>query len=285
MRVHDYDTSETYAATVVSTERLTPESSPEVRELVLDVDREELPFSIGQSVAVLAPEDPALGAGPHVRLYSVADLPAIGERGHPRIAICVRRCSYVDEYNGEEYRGVASNYLCDRQPGDAITVAGPYGLAFRVPREHDANLILIGMGTGIAPFRALVKHVYRDVGDWTGRIRLFHGARSGLELLYRNQERDDFALYYDEETFEAIDALSPRPHWGDPIGWDDALEARSAELWALLLQPRTYVYVAGLESIGERLDQVLARIAGSDEEWQRRKAELIAGERWLELLY
>lgn len=286
MRVHDYDTSETYDATVVSTERLTAESSSEeVRELVLDIDREDFPFSVGQSLAVVAPGDPAFGAPHHLRLYSVADLPETTENGHPRIAICVKRCSYVDEYSGEEYQGVASNYLCDRKPGDRITVAGPFGLAFRVPREHDANLILIGMGTGIAPFRALVKHIYRDVEDWTGRIWLFHGALSGLELLYRNQHRDDFAQYYDDETFEAITALSPRPYWGDPIAWDDALEARSEEIWTLLGQPDTYVYVAGLESIRDGLDEVMARIAGGEEEWQRRKQELMAGERWVELLY
>jgi ferredoxin--NADP+ reductase len=286
MRVHEYDTTETYDATVVSTERLTPESSAEeVRELVLDIDRADFPYSIGQSIAVLAPGDPAFGGSHHLRLYSVADLPATSAAGRPRIALCVKRCSYVDEYSGEEYEGVASNYLCDRKPGDHVTVAGPYGLAFRVPREHDANLILIGMGTGIAPFRALVKHIYRNVDDWSGRIWLFHGAQSGLELLYRNQHRDDFAKYYDEETFEAITALSPRPHWGDPIAWDDALEARSEEVWNLLGQTRTYVYVAGLESIRDGLDQVFARIAGGAEVWERRKLELMAGERWVELLY
>ncbi|HVS16341.1 MAG TPA: ferredoxin-NADP reductase [Thermoanaerobaculia bacterium] len=286
MRIHDYDTSETYDATVVATERITPETSPEeVRELVLDVDRDDFPFEVGQSVAVIVPGDPAFGGVHHRRLYSVADLPERGEGGRPRIRICVKRCSYVDEYNGEEYRGVASHYLCDRAPGDRLTIAGPFGLAFRVPRDHDATLILIGMGTGIAPFRALVKHIYRDVEDWTGRVLLFHGALSGLELLYRNQHRDDFAQYYDEETFEAITALSPRPHWGDPIAWDDALESRGGEIWKLLGQTGTYVYVAGLESIRDGLDAVLSRIAGDEEEWQRRKAELVAGERWVELLY
>ena len=46
------------------------------------------------------------------------------------------------------------------------------------------------MGTGIAPFRAFVKHLYRDIGDWRGQVRLFYGARSGLELLYMNDEVD-----------------------------------------------------------------------------------------------
>lgn len=144
---------------------------------------------------------------------------------------------------------------------------------------------MIGSGTGIAPFRALVKHIYRDVTDWTGRIWLFYGARSGLELLYMNQEKDDFAQYYDEETFEAFRALSPRPHWGDPIAWDTALGQRGKELWKVLGEPKTYVYVAGLEPIRDALDRVLAEMAGSDDAWRQRKSVLTEEGRWVELLY
>jgi ferredoxin--NADP+ reductase len=282
----DYQSEPRLRATVVASERITPEASPEeVRDLVLEVDAESFPARVGQSIGVLAPPARAFGEEEHFRLYSVADLPEPGPSGKPRLAICVRRCSYVDEYSGEEYRGVASNYLCDRRPGDAIEISGPFGLAFEVPEDRDANLILIGSGTGIAPFRAFVKHIYRDVPDWRGHIWLFYGARSGLEMLYMNDERDDLARYYDRETFEAFRALSPRPSWSDPIAWDRAIEERGAELWQKLGESRTYVYVAGLEPMLAELDRVFARIAGSEERWQRRKAELEAGRRWVELVY
>jgi ferredoxin--NADP+ reductase len=284
--LEEYDTTTRCKARVVSSERITPESSEvEVRELVLEVQRADFPYQIGQSVGVLAPGAPEFGKQEHFRLYSVADLPERGPSGLPRLKIAVRRCSYIDDYSGERYPGVASNYLCDLRAGDELALAGPYGLAFQVPEERDANLILIGSGTGIAPFRALVKHIYRDVPDWRGLVWLLYGAKSGLELLYMNEQKDDFAQYYDEETFSAFKALSPRPSWADPIAWDQAIEERGEELWALLGQPKTYVYVAGLEKSIAGLDGLLARLAGSPEKWLRRKAELAAGGRWVELVY
>jgi ferredoxin--NADP+ reductase len=282
----DVVTGERFTATVVSNHRLTPEGAEEdVRELVLDVDRGDLVCEVGQSVGVFAPGEPAFGRPDHLRLYSVADLPESGADGRPRIKLCVRRCSYVDDYNGLRYQGIASNFLCDRQPGDVVTMSGPFGLAFPVPPELDAQLILIGSGTGIAPFRAFVKHLHRHVPGWKGKVWLLYGARTGLELIYLNEEQDDFANYYDRDTFEAFKAVSPRPHWADPIAWDYALGSRAAEIWELIEKPKTYVYLAGLERTREELDRLFAQLAGSKERWLRRKAELAAGGRWVELLY
>ena len=282
----EFDFEPRFTATVVSTERITSVSSPEeVRELVLDVDRQDFPYDVGQSVGVAAPGSSAFGHVHHFRLYSVADLPERSEEGKPRIKICVRRCSYIDEHTGERHPGIASNYLCDLRPAETLSINGPFGLPFSLPPENDANLILIGAGTGIAPFRAFVKHIYRDRPNWSGRVWLFFGARTGLELLYMNDEKNDFAQYYDRETFEAFKALSPRPSWADRIAWDDAIAERAGELWRMLSSTKTYVFVAGQEHLRGHLDEAFVGLAGSGEAWARRKAELLAGGRWVELLY
>jgi len=286
MRLQDFDTGDTFTARVLSSERITPEASPEeVREIVLEVDREHFEYRPGQSIGVIVSGDHAMGHRHHFRLYTVADIPSGRGDGKPRVTLCVKRCNYIDEYSGELYEGIASNYLCDLRPGGTVTVNGPFGIPFEVPEDREADLLLIGMGTGIAPFRALIKHIYQDVGDWKGRVRLFYGAQTGLELLYMNDEKDDFTQYYDEETFQAFKALSPRPHWSDPIAMDYELEARSEEILSMLDDARTHVYVAGREDILETLDRVFARMLGSEERWQRRKAELKAGNRWVELVY
>lgn len=285
MRLHDYDTKTRARAVVSSTARITPKTTDEVREIVFEVEDESFAPVAGQCVGLLAPGDAELGQEHHFRLYTVADVPARLGDGTRRIALCVRRCDFIDDFSGERYRGRASNFLCDLKPGDAATLTGPYGLAFEVPSEPEANLIMIGMGTGIAPFRAFVKHLHEPATRFAGRIILLHGAHTGLDLLYRNDERDDFKLYYDRATFEAITALAASPEWSDTIDWSAAIRGRAEDIWKLLLQPFTYVYLAGLARIAAELDEVFAEIAGSEDRWLRRKAELLAGGRWVELLY
>jgi ferredoxin--NADP+ reductase len=286
MRLEDYPKEPNYTATVLSTEAITEKGSDvEVRELVLAVDKPEFDFELGQSIGVLVEGPKEFGGTIHHRLYTVADLPQKDSAGQPEITIAVRRCNYIDDYSGEEYIGINSNYLCDRKAGDKITITGPFGIPFKVPDDRNANLLLIGMGTGIAPFRALVKHIYKNVGDWNGKIRLLYGARSGLELLYMNNQRDDFTNYLDEETFEAFKALSPRPNWADPIAWDLAIEDRADEILNLLSDEHTHVYVAGQKKIRDEMDALFARVCGSMAGWTKIKDELVDQGRWVELLY
>lgn len=262
----------------------TSDAVEEIRELVFEVDDPDFRFEPGQSIAVIVPGPHDLGHAEHVRFYTIADAP-FPRGGIPEVAICVRRCEYLDEYSGERYEGVASKYLCDLAEGAEVTLAGPVGLAFEVPENRNAKLLLIGLGTGIAPFRAFLRHIYRNLGGWDGQVLLFYGARTGLELVYMNDHENDIAEYEDEETFRAIEALSPRPHWDEPPALADALRAHEEEVWAWLQDPSTHVYVAGLESVAETLDEVLAEFAGSPEKWGRRKAELVAGGRWTEVVY
>ena len=67
----EFDSSVHYGATVVSSERISPDGSDaEVRELVLEVDRSDLPYEVGQSVGVLAPGDQAGDTAPPLRSVS-----------------------------------------------------------------------------------------------------------------------------------------------------------------------------------------------------------------------
>ena len=283
--MQNYDTSNRYAATVVSNRRLTPTTTEEVRELVLDVEGDDLALDVGQSIGVLAPGQSEFGQEEHLRLYSVSDLPSRATSGAARIKLTVKRCFYVDDYSGERYPGRASNYLCDRQAGEHISLTGPYGLPFEVPAEKDALLILVATSTGIAPFRAFIKHLFQPGSDFQGRVLLFYGGRRAIDLIYLDEAEDDLALYRDQEAFNAYQAVSSRPHWTDAIDWGPALAESGEGFWEALESTRTYVYVAGLEKDQEGLHEALAGLAGNASTFARRRAEMQAGRRWVELLY
>lgn len=287
MNLQDFDISHPVKGIVKTISRITPNDSPEdVRELVLEVEDNNFDYQIGQVVGVLVPGPHAFGQHLHFRLYTLADTPQpLRDDHHTIITLAVKRCNYIDDYSGEEYKGVASNYLCDLHNGDSITLTGPYGHPFEVPEDKNSNLLMIGMGTGIAPFRAFVKHIYQNVGGWSGKVRLFYGARTGLEMLYMNDHRNDLANYFDEATFQAFQAISPRPHWGDTADLVQALQLHKQEVWDMLCSHNTFVYIAGLSVINNMLDKAFSEMAGSSDKWQRRKQELIAGRRWTELLY
>ncbi|WP_068263014.1 hypothetical protein [Rubripirellula obstinata] len=284
MQLQDYDVATTYQATVLSSERISPpDSEHEVREITIEVQDPDFQAKVGQNLGVLAPGSEAFGHDHHFRLYGVADVPQTNSEGLQRFGICVRRCTYLDPYSGEEFPGIASNYLCDLGTNDTLTITGPYGQPFKFPANYNATLILISAGTGIAPFRAFVKSIYADQPGFAGRIMLFHGGQAGLDMLYRNDEKDDFAMYYDRETFDAINALSKRPGWNDDIDWETAIKSRAVELTKLLAEPTTYVYVAGVKEVLKELDAALAAVAGSL--WSQWKAELESDGRWIELVY
>lgn len=286
MRLEDYPTEPRYDATILSTERITDAAADvEVRELVLEVDQHHFNFEIGQCVGVLVEGPQQFGSPTHHRLYTVAGTPPPQTSGKPEITIVVRRCTYIDDFSGEEYPGVSSNYLCDRRPGERLAITGPFGTPFNVPTDKQANLLLIGLGTGIAPFRGLLKHIYREPGAWQGQVRLLYGAHSSLELLYMNSVRDDIAVHADEPTFETIKALSPRPNWAAPIAWNDAVAERADEIRGMLSDEHTYIYVAGLSQIRDPLDEMFGELLSSADDWARTKSALIEQRRWVELLY
>jgi ferredoxin--NADP+ reductase len=286
MNLREFDVSQRYPATLVSSERITPLLwEAEVRHLVLQLP--EIPFRYveGQSIGVLAPGPHEFGNPYHLRLYSIASAREGENQRENTLSICVRRCFYIDDISGERYPGKASNYLCDARPGDTIPITGPYGSRFQVPPDASCNLLMVGAGTGIAPFRAFMKHIYAEHKGWKGKVRLFYGAKTGMELLYLNDLKKDLALYYDQGSFQAFEALSPRPAFDAPPALDRVLIENAREVWEMVRDPKTFVYLAGLMEAAQKFEKAMAVAAGSPEAWRETREQLVSEGRLAELLY
>ena len=285
MKFTEYDISHPYTATVVSSERITAEDTDEVRHIILNISDATFHHFEGQSIGVMVPGPHKFGNEYHIRLYSIASSRSGEDQNMSEISLCVRRCFYIDEVSGERHPGIASNFLCDRKPGDSVQITGPYGRHFLAPRDNTCNMLMIGVGTGIAPFRAFMKHIYEERKEWKGQVRLFYGAKTGMDMLYMNDKKNDFTLYYDEESFKAFEALSPRPHFDEPESVDHTIKENAQEVWEMMKDPKTYVYVSGLSSLEETLDKTMTDLAGGEEAWKTMKSDMIAHGRWSTLFY
>ena len=274
----------TCEAVIKASERITPENTDEIRHITLFVDEPSFRFSEGQSIGVVVPGPHPFGNKYHLRRYSIAEGSHADSDG-ATLELLVRRCFYVDDVSGVRFPGIASNYLCDASPGDRITITGPYRSPFRIPEDRSTNLLMISTGTGIAPFRAFIQRIYEKEGGWDGQVRLFYGSRSGLDLLYLNDEEDDRTFYYDEKTFRAYKSLTSKPLMTSSQALELGLRDNAGEVWELINQPNTHVFVGGLGKVATVLDKTMTAMAGSAEEWKQVKSRLIDENRWSELIY
>jgi len=275
----------TTEAFIKESRRITPENADEVRHLIVQVRDPAFQFVEGQSIGVIVPGPHPFGNPYHLRRYSIANARSIPLGTGVDLDLLVRRCFYVDEVSGERYPGIASNYLCDAHVGDRLIVSGPYLSPFKMPLDNRANLLMIGTGTGIAPFRAFAQLIYERRGDWKGQVRLFYGGRSGLDLMYTNDESTDLANYYDEKTFKAFRALGTRPLMSSSQALERGLADNAAEALHLIKEENTYVFLSGLGKIAHVFDRVMAEQVGSSEGWKEIKQQLTNEGRWSELIY
>jgi len=273
------------AAVVRASSRITDESTDEVIELVLYIDEPSFRYKVGQSIDVIVPGKDEFGSDNHIRRYTIAKGNYPESEEGVELTILVRRCFYVDDFSGEQYPGRASNYLCDAEVGDTISVTGPYRNPFTMPTDKSANMLMIGTGTGIAPFRAFIENIYKQEGGWDGQIKLFYGAKTGLDLLYMNDKNNDLTNYYHEDTFNAYSALADKPLAGDERGLENSLKENLEEAWDLINKPNTYIFIAGLAKISSSLDMVMTHAAGSEQTWNDLKQKLKDEKRLSKLIY
>ena len=173
--------AKTYVATLVRAERITPADSPEeVKHLVFRSDSNNPLCQAGQCIRVLAPGQH--GNKHHPRLYLVAE-PETGGKDGGEFALCVKRHDYIDDFNGERYPGVASNYLCDLKAGANIEFAGPFGYPFEVPADRKADIA--SRAQEIAPGVYSARFALAHTGAWD---LVIEGRDTGGEV-YKSRSR------------------------------------------------------------------------------------------------
>ena len=168
------------------------------------------------------------------RLYSIASSPKVDRT---RMALTIDAVRYP--VNGRTRLGVASTFLGGRiSPGDKIKVYVQKAAHFGLPADPSVPIIMIGPGTGIAPFRAFLHD--RMAAKAPGRSWLFFG-----------HQRRDYDFFYEDELtgIKAAGALTRLSLAWSRDGTEkfyvqDRMREVGRDLWAWLADG-AHVYVCG----------------------------------------
>ncbi|MDN0105877.1 NADPH-dependent assimilatory sulfite reductase flavoprotein subunit [Yersinia rochesterensis] len=192
-----------------------------------------------QLVALLRPLTP--------RLYSIASSQAETEN---EVHITVGVVRY--EIDGRPRTGGASGYLADRLAvDDDIRIFIEHNDNFRLPANPETPVIMIGPGTGIAPFRAFMQQ--READGATGKNWLLFGNPHFTEdFLYQVE----WQRYVKDGLLTRIDLAWSRDQ-AHKIYVQDKLREQGAELWDWI-QQGAHIYVCGdANRMAKDVEQVL----------------------------
>jgi sulfite reductase (NADPH) flavoprotein alpha-component len=168
------------------------------------------------------------------RLYSISSSQAL----HPNsIDLSVRVVKY--ESHGRDRFGVCSGQIGERTPpGGVLPIFIHSNQLFRLPADPSVPVIMVGPGTGIAPFRAFLEHKQAGVGNWP--MWLFFGdQRASQDYLYE----DELVRWNQNGVLQRLDTAFSRDQ-KEKIYVQQRIRENSAELWKWL-DRGAYFYVCG----------------------------------------
>jgi len=184
------------------------------------------------------------------RLYSIASsLAAAPDEVH--LTVGVTRTTP----RGRARAGVASTFLADRRaPGDQIRVYVSENENFRLPSDPDQPLIMIGPGTGIAPFRAFMQE--REEMGAQGKSWLFFGDRRFREdFLYQTE----WQQWLKDGVLTRMDVAFSRDQAGK-VYVQDRLREKAADVYSWI-RDGAAIYVCGdADSMAPAVHEALAGI-------------------------
>ena len=183
------------------------------------------------------------------RLYSIASsLSAHPEEVHLTVAV-VRY-----EGNGRQRKGVCSSYLAERV-GSTIPCYLHPNKNFKLPDDSSTPIIMVGPGTGIAPFRAFIEE--RKAKGASGKNWLFFGDRSkSTDYLYQNE----WELYRNDGIINELDLAWSRDRAEKEYVQHKMFEKKE-KLWSWFEQGAIFYVCGDARRMAKDVDQALRKIA------------------------
>ncbi len=194
------------------------------------------------------------------RLYSIASSP----KAHPgEVHLTVAKVEYHSKYRSR--KGVCSTYLSDRVDlGDQVKVFVQSAKHFKLPENGDAPVIMVGPGTGIAPFRAFLEE-RKATGAKGGNWLFFGNPHEASDFFYK----DEFEALIDEGVLTRLDVAWSRDQ-GHKVYVQNKMVEASEELWKWV-DKGAHFYVCGdaarmAPDVDKALHDLIAKYGNMSEE-------------------
>ncbi|MGY6274748.1 sulfite reductase subunit alpha [Methylomonas sp. MgM2] len=184
------------------------------------------------------------------RAYSISS----SSKKHPdSVHLCVASVRY--DAHGRHHKGVCSTYLADLATDDSeVKIFFTPNNNFRVPSDDSLPMVMVGPGTGIAPFRAFLQE--REARNAKGKNWLFFGDRNAdTDFIYR----DEIEAMQASGLLTRLDLAFSRDQ-PEKIYVQDRMMENGAELYAWL-EEGGYFFVCGdAYRMAKDVDQALLDI-------------------------
>jgi len=204
-------------------------------------------------------------------LPSIADLlEGLGLRGHnpPRAAEYLERLGEQAK-RSRTFLGSCSTMLCTRVScGEKLWITARAS-SFRLPRRTSPPIVMIGAGTGIAPFRGFVREFVCEKGVRAKTKLIFGCTKQNEDFLYREELQE--ALDSDPAALKELVTAFSREQ-AEKVYVQHRLRERSKEI-AELVAEGAYVYVCGSTAMGRALREAMVAALGDSDYVSRLQTE------------
>ncbi len=223
------------------------DSNKETYHIEIEYD-DDVIYGCGDAAGILIPDNENNG-DKTPRLYSIASSPSYHEG---EVHLTVALATYIKEDGSKGY-GIYSKYLSEFTEGDEVEFYISQNQLFNLPND-DTDIIMIGPGTGIAPFRSFVYE--RSERGANGRNWLFFGDQHAhCDFLYQSEWQEHVAT----ETLHKISLAFSRDQ-EHKIYVQDRIKENASELIEWLDGGAT-IYVCGSkEPMSKDVESALAEI-------------------------
>jgi Na+-transporting NADH:ubiquinone oxidoreductase subunit F len=148
---------------------------------------------------------------PVTRAYSMANYP--GEKGIIKLNV---RIASPPPGQTAIPPGQVSSYVFNLQPGDDVTITGPFGEFFM--DDSDSEIVLIGGGAGMAPLRSHVFDLFK-AKDTKRKVSFWYGGRSHKEVFYTDQFEEIEKTHDNFNYHLALSDPLPEDNWTGHSGF------------------------------------------------------------------